>query len=40
MFYEPSETILLFGPRYLHLDLFQFLLQGCKEGVVTPEQDI
>ena len=25
MFYELSETILLFGPRYLHLDLFQFL---------------
>ena len=25
MFYELSETILLFGLRYLHLDLFQFL---------------
>ena len=25
MFYELSETILLFGLRNLHLDLFQFL---------------
>ena len=25
MFYEISETILLFGLRHLHLDLFQFL---------------
>ena len=25
MFYELSETILLFGLRYLHLELFQFL---------------
>ena len=25
MFYELSETILLFGLHYLHLDLFQFL---------------
>ena len=25
LFYEISETILLFGLRYLHLNLFQFL---------------
>ena len=25
MFYEISETILLFGLRYLHAELFQFL---------------
>ena len=25
MFYELSETILLFGLRYLHIDLFQFM---------------
>ena len=25
MFYGPTETVLLFGLCYLHLDLFQFL---------------
>ena len=25
MFYEISETVLIFGLRYLHVDLFQFL---------------
>ena len=46
MFYERSETILLFGLLYLHLDLFQFLhrhhslhIQFCSyvfQGKVAP----
>ena len=37
LFYEVSETILLLGLRYLHLDLLQFLYRDTSDALFNTD---